>query len=91
MDRSEITPDPSTDHPPPLSYTHSSCIIRISLNNMRSPNVGIMVDQRRRRWPTIIPALEQRLVFAGSPPPPPPPGINPLISCNIRPRVVFPW
>ena len=30
-----------------------------------SPNVDTMLGQRRRRWPDIVPALGERLVFAG--------------------------
>ena len=28
-------------------------------------HAGVMLDQRRRRWASIEPALGQRLVFAG--------------------------
>ena len=28
-------------------------------------NAGFMLGQRRRRWPNIKPALDERLVFAG--------------------------
>ena len=33
--------------------------------NRRSPNAGLMMGQRRRRWANINPALGKRLVFAG--------------------------
>ena len=29
-------------------------------------NVDLMLTQRRRRWPNIKPALDQRLVFTGT-------------------------
>ena len=31
------------------------------------PSAGLILGQRRRRWPRIIPALDQRFVFAGKP------------------------
>ena len=34
-------------------------------NTRRSPNVGTMLANRLRRWPNIVPALGERLVFAG--------------------------
>ena len=33
-------------------------------NTRRSPNVGTMLDQRRRRWSNIVPTLGERLLFA---------------------------
>ena len=33
------------------------------LNTKRSPNVGLMLSHRRRRWTSIEPTLGQRLVF----------------------------
>ena len=36
-------------------------------NSRRSPNVGSVLDQRRRRTADIEPALGKRLVFAGCP------------------------
>ena len=35
-------------------------------NTMRWPNVGLILDQRRRRWANISPTLGQRPVFAGN-------------------------
>ena len=32
-------------------------------NYRQTTNIGIMLDQRRRRWSCIIPILGQRLVF----------------------------
>ena len=37
----------------------------IPANTRRWPSVGLMLDQRRRRWANINPALGQRPVFAG--------------------------
>ena len=34
-------------------------------NTRRSPNVGTMLGQRRRRLANIVPTLSERLVFAG--------------------------
>ena len=33
-------------------------------NTIRSSNAGLMLGQRRRRWPNINPALGERIVFA---------------------------
>ena len=42
------------------------CLFReIPANTRRSANVGLMLGQRRRRWPNIKPTLAERLVFAG--------------------------
>ena len=35
-------------------------------NTKRWPNVGLMLVQRLRRWPSIKPTLGERLVFVGS-------------------------
>ena len=35
------------------------------VNTRRRPNGGLMLAHRLRRWPSIRPALDQRLVFAG--------------------------
>ena len=43
-------------------------------NTRRSPNVGTMLVQRRRRWANIVPTLAERLVFAGNPLRPDAPG-----------------
>ena len=37
----------------------------IPANPRRSPNVGTMLGQRRRRWANIVPTLGEHLVFAG--------------------------
>ena len=34
-------------------------------NTRRLSKVGLMLGQRRRRWPSIKPTLDQRLVFVG--------------------------
>ena len=34
-------------------------------NTRRSPNVGLMLGHRLRRWSNITPTLGERLVFAG--------------------------
>ena len=31
----------------------------------RWPNVGLLLGQRRRRWPNCKPALDERLMFVG--------------------------
>ena len=36
-------------------------------NKRRSPNTGLMLAHRLRRWSNINPALGERLVFAGLP------------------------
>ena len=33
-------------------------------NTRRLSNVGLMLGQRRRRWPNVKPALDKRFVFA---------------------------
>ena len=38
-------------------------------NTKHSPSVGTMLAYRLRRWPNIVPALDERLVFAGTCPP----------------------
>ena len=35
-------------------------------NTKRSPNVGLILDQRLRRWAKIVPALGEGLVISGS-------------------------
>ena len=39
--------------------------VRYPANTRRSLNVGTMLGQRRRRWPSIVPTLSERLVFTG--------------------------
>ena len=39
--------------------------LRIPANMIRWPNVGLLLGQRRRRWPYSKPTLGQRLMFAG--------------------------
>ena len=58
-----------TEHgePPTREWTTSSgghC----PANTRRWPNVGLLLDQRRRRWVNIKPTLCQRLVFVKCPP-----------------------
>ena len=36
----------------------------ISANTGRSPNAGTILAHRLRRWPNIVPALCERIVFA---------------------------
>ena len=36
-----------------------------SVNTEQTPNVGLMLVQRRRRWANIDPTLSECLVFAG--------------------------
>ena len=38
---------------------------RVPANTRRSPNVGTMLDQRRRRWSNIVPTLGECFRFAG--------------------------
>ena len=38
----------------------------IPANTRHSAKVGLMLDQRRRRWASIKPALDECLVFAGN-------------------------
>ena len=38
---------------------------QLLLVSTRSPNVGSMLGQRRRRWANIEPTLSEHLVFAG--------------------------
>ena len=38
---------------------------RVPAKTKRWPNAGLMLGQRRRRWPIIDPALGQLIVFAG--------------------------
>ena len=45
----------------PITYIDSS-------NTRSSSNAGLVLGQRRRRWPNIEPALDERLVFAGERP-----------------------
>ena len=40
-----------------------ACLIPAQQTPRRSPIVGTMSGQRRRRWPNIVPALGERLVF----------------------------
>ena len=40
-------------------------IAYIPANTRRSPNVGLLLAHRLRRWPNINPTLGERLVFAG--------------------------
>ena len=37
----------------------------VQTSTRRSPNAGLMLGHRRRRWPNINPALGQRLVLGG--------------------------
>ena len=46
-------------------YDIELCIYIHPANTSRSPNVGLMLDQRRRRWTNIKPTLGERLVLAG--------------------------
>ena len=47
---------------------HGIICMMWSLKNTRhSPNVGLMLAQRRRRWASISPTLGQWVVFAGDP------------------------
>ena len=50
-----------------LIYLHENkgAIMRVKPNTKRSPNVGIMLVQRRRRWTNIVLTLGERLGFAG--------------------------
>ena len=43
-----------------------SYLLSIAENTGRSPDVRLVLGQRRRRWPNINPALFQPLVFSGS-------------------------
>ena len=51
-------------------------IIPPQQNTRRSPKVGSMLDQRRRRWANIEPTMGKCLMFAGS------------ISSNLDPQDV---
>ena len=56
-----------TEHPPPPpTHTHTYTHTNTGRNPGRKPNAGLMLGQRRRRWPNIIPALVDGLVFAGT-------------------------
>ena len=44
-------------------FTLGGCLPISPTNNRRSTSAGLMLGQRRRRWPSIEPALIQRLVF----------------------------
>ena len=48
-----------------LFFYHSIGLRHIPANSRRSPKVGLMLGQRRRRWTNIEPTLGERLVFAG--------------------------
>ena len=43
------------------------CAVNIPVNKTRWHNAGLMLDQRRRRRPSIEPTLLQNLVFSGIP------------------------
>ena len=51
---------PFTTSKGPVSLIH----VRIPANMRRSRNVGTMLGQRRRRWPSIVPTLCERFMFA---------------------------
>ena len=51
-----------------LEKGSQSCTLTVRIfpaNTIHSPIVGSMLGQRRRRWPSIEPALSECLVFAG--------------------------
>ena len=51
-----------------LSYLKILYTKKLSKTNTRhSSNVGLMLDQRLRRWPNDKPTLDECLVFAGCP------------------------
>ena len=54
-------------HDPGVDYLvcHPNICWNDTADTRRSPNAGTMLGQRRRRWTSIVPALGERLVFAG--------------------------
>ena len=51
-----------SDHPGHLSPPQA--LTAIPANTRRSPDVGTMLGQRRRRWPLVVTALGDLFVFA---------------------------
>ena len=48
-----------------ITVCHDQFSLHFPANTIHSANVGLMLGQRRRRWPNIKPTLAERIVLAG--------------------------
>ena len=60
-----VDSSPNAFNADPCHPVHSGTRRDLPANTRRWSNAGLMLSQRRRRWPNIKPALDQRLVCAG--------------------------